>query len=340
MDFHGNFNGYAGGSEYLLGQRNLKAQIVREIQALYEAGAPLFTKDAIRKIGDEVKLFKQGEPEPREITLRGVNGVDYKQFVVPPARSLSYDQTPCKWNPLIYYESIEALTIWEKPYYHSLENAYLPMTIAHGSESLDEEEAGPSTGDLRRAFQDVQRQWMESEYQENLRAMLNSLEIPFTLDKVVAFALGGPTLGPNIDARSITQHALVSTIHSTLLQRGVLSKTSKRYVQDPAYNRTEKDVLVSEGFTILDDPEGFLTMDDSSILVSISPNVPVKQIVTDICRPGIIIWDKGGFTSRAFPMTDPDSSRVTKMLEEEYHGMDLPFHECFSPLKIYIRKSS
>lgn len=150
-----------------------------------------------------------------------------------------------------------------------------------------------STEDLCRAFQDVEQKLRASEYQERLQVALNTLNVPFVLDKIVALALGPLILGPQVCDSGMIQHALASVLHSSLLQRGILSVTSKRYVQDPAYTQKDRDVLRPEGFTILDDPQAFLVLDESSIIVSINPDIPVKQIVADICRPGIIIWDKG-----------------------------------------------
>ncbi len=58
--------------------------IIREVQTLYDAGAPLFTKDAIRKLGDELSIFQQGASSGHQITLRGINGVDYSTFIDCP----------------------------------------------------------------------------------------------------------------------------------------------------------------------------------------------------------------------------------------------------------------
>lgn len=59
--------------------------IIREIQTIYDAGTPMFTKDAIRKVGSELDVFqKGGASNGREITLKGINGADYTIFVGPP----------------------------------------------------------------------------------------------------------------------------------------------------------------------------------------------------------------------------------------------------------------
>lgn len=53
--------------------------ICQDIQAMYDAGTPVFTKDSIRKIGEELKHFQNGEHNnDAKITLKGINGVDYE----------------------------------------------------------------------------------------------------------------------------------------------------------------------------------------------------------------------------------------------------------------------
>lgn len=121
--------------------------------------------------------------------------------------------------------------------------------------------------------------------------MLATIEIPFTLTKVIALALGTLIIESQVRERTVLQHALVSALHSTLVQRGMLSVSSERFVQDPAYTQRDRDILHSAEFTVLDDPQAFLELDESSVLVSICPNPPVEDIVADLCRPGLIIWN-------------------------------------------------
>jgi hypothetical protein len=59
--------------------------ICQDIQAMYDAGTPIFTRDSIRKIGEELERFQNGEHENgANITLKGINGTDYESFVDPP----------------------------------------------------------------------------------------------------------------------------------------------------------------------------------------------------------------------------------------------------------------
>jgi hypothetical protein len=63
------------------------------------------------------------------------------------------------------------------------------------------------------------------------------------------------------------------------------------YVQDPIYTDTDRLMLDKHGVKTLDDPDGFLEVDNSSLVISCGSNAPVKQIVSDIAYPAAIIWD-------------------------------------------------
>lgn len=146
---------------------------------------------------------------------------------------------------------------------------------------------------LQRNFQDTIQKWEGERHPQQLQTALTAISRQLALDKVVAFACGSLGRFSEISYRSMTQHALLLTLRSCLPQ-GIGSC----YIQDPAYTQVDKDILEEVGFQVVDDPGLFLMADEFSIVVSVCPNIPVKQIITDICRPGIIIWDK---TSLPYP---------------------------------------
>lgn len=65
----------------------------------------------------------------------------------------------------------------------------------------------------------------------------------------------------------------------------------KCYAQDPAYNDVDQALLRNIGIEPLDDPKGFLEIDEDTLVFSVSPNVPVKQVVADVQWPGAMIWN-------------------------------------------------
>lgn len=54
----------------------------------------------------------------------------------------------------------------------------------------------------------------------------------------------------------------------------------------------DREMLADVGFEVIDDPRGWLEVDEQSVVLSISPNVPVKEIIADIARPAVVIWDR------------------------------------------------
>lgn len=69
------------------------------------------------------------------------------------------------------------------------------------------------------------------------------------------------------------------------------------YAQDPAYSDVDKAVFKEFNIEVLEDPDALLEVDDSSIVYSKSPNIPVKEIVADIAQPAVLIWDCVGETT-------------------------------------------
>ncbi|KAL4945592.1 hypothetical protein BDV06DRAFT_209333 [Aspergillus oleicola] len=127
----------------------------------------------------------------------------------------------------------------------------------------------------------------------------------------------------------------------------------KCYAQDPAYTEADTVLLRSLGISTLDDPKGLLEIDDETLVFSVSPNVPVKQIVADVAWPGVMIWNtvaleekeaqwekkvRDGEEYWVVPFTtDPDSQRVRDMVS---HYTSVPLKdsdEYFGDLTIYVR---
>ncbi|KAI0977569.1 hypothetical protein F4678DRAFT_477607 [Xylaria arbuscula] len=325
---------------------------VREIKACYEAGAPLFRKGEMRKLGDVIALLEKGASSECNILLKGINGVDYPLEL----KHLRGDDFPGRdrhiggsiWN--IGYNPIQHLTVFEDIDFFHPSSAFFSMDVTGCIRTLEDSTPtallAPSTEELLGAYEQRVHQFKESKDNEVLRAALQKMRTRHVLDKFVAVALGPLNLGGQNCDRSLDQHVLVNAIASALISFNIqCSRDAKIHFQDPAYTQLDRDVLTSYGYTVVDDPQGFLMLDDNSILVSISPDVPVKQIVVDICRPAIIIWNKENFKdeytdySSDYYMTDPSSSRVDKMLKEEYHELEFPFHKSYSGLAMYVKNS-
>lgn len=58
------------------------------------------------------------------------------------------------------------------------------------------------------------------------------------------------------------------------------------------YTEIDKELLQELGITVLEDPRAFLEVSDESIVLSFGPDIPVRQVVTDLARPAVFICDK------------------------------------------------
>ncbi|KAK4033619.1 hypothetical protein C8A01DRAFT_49833 [Parachaetomium inaequale] len=140
-------------------------------------------------------------------------------------------------------------------------------------------------------------------------------------------------------ARSVAQHVLVLAVRKWVAAaaRGVV----KCYAQDPSYTAVDKRLLRNKGVTVLEDPRGFLEVDDDSVVISISPTVPVRQIVADIARPMVLIWDRGvEVEEEAVLCTDPVSKRVEEMMKDYIELPWSPKAGSFDMLAVYVRKDT
>jgi hypothetical protein len=136
------------------------------------------------------------------------------------------------------------------------------------------------------------RGWEGSEPWRDIKSTLSSLNLNTKIAKVIGMACGSftPTLECRGSRRSAVQHALLLTIKSFLQESNLGTSEVACYVQDPGYSNTDRLVLEESEVKVLEDPGGFLEMDDASLVFSCSPNICVKEIVADIARPSILIW--------------------------------------------------
>lgn len=186
-----------------------------------------------------------------------------------------------------------------------MHSAYCNMQIAHHSvlkntltgKILDGSDAlPPSKSSAQRLFEQNLRTWKDGQQCQSLISILKSKQECFKkegVSNIISFGSGTFTGNVRSDwkTHSAFQHALLLTLRDFL--REVLGDTNETKIlaQDPAYVQRDKDILTEQGITFLEDPDGFLELDDRSIVVSCAPAAPIKQIVTDLCRPLMLIGD-------------------------------------------------
>lgn len=176
--------------------------------------------------------------------------------------------------------------------------AFCPLRILYRLPAIDEvetpiEKTITSFQELQAIFEAGAREWEQSHDCQQLR---NALErIPSStlngISKIVAFACSTMAYDePICQKPSIAQHAMVLTIRDFLHRKN--GSQIRCFAQDPAYTEIDKAVLQHTGITVLDDPRAFLEVDEASFIVSVGPDVPIRQIVLDIARPAAMVWDK------------------------------------------------
>lgn len=168
----------------------------------------------------------------------------------------------------------------------------------------------------KEAFDKWAKVWTTS---DECKALANHLrqnvKIPGTINKMVGFALGSISTPLNdedgvLDSRQVNtrvQHQLLRTLRDVLTEKG---HEIEVFAQDPEYTDTDNAVLGELGIqTIKHHGAGFLKVDRATVVVSISPDIPVKQIICDFERPAIIIWEDGRRDMEGF--LDDNNERET-----------------------------
>ncbi|KAK2802782.1 hypothetical protein FQN51_004310 [Onygenales sp. PD_10] len=280
-------------------------------QALYDAGVPFFTKEIFQDLSRQFKMtpaerkgkfsvpgldgriveFQDGTgTTPISHVDEDGNAVEFRDWSNPLSEGLEY----VMHRPQTFYMSMQKIdnfasdksqllycnlmVIFSLAVRSKLTKEVIPMAVA----PLEE---------VQECFRASSLAWEASEPCRELRSILASAQIPSGVSKIVAFACGTLSAGWE-DSRRATQHAALLTIRDALQKNPENPDDIKCYAQDPVYNDADKAVIEGAGISVLDDPCGFTEVDDASIVLSISPNIPVRQIISDIARPAVVILDQ------------------------------------------------
>jgi hypothetical protein len=302
-------------------QKNLEK--FSKINEMYYSGVPFFTKETMRDIHQQLLNAKTGDKisvlnldgTKREFTYtvgkvyddhddpETTESIVYAQsFILVSDQMLTQSST----EAYIDYQSIQDYTPTHDGCYN-MSFCPMPIGIRHERRNIvTKEPRGWSMKPLpdlpleeaEKLFKTSLEEWESSEQCKQFRSIITSANCHEGITKIVAFACGRfSSVTPDsrysrANARSGAQHALIFTLRDILSNMWVGDrKTIKCYAQDPAYTATDKSLLEQAGVTILNDPEAFLEVDESTVVLSVSPSVCVRQIVADIARPAIMIWD-------------------------------------------------
>ncbi|KAK2590578.1 hypothetical protein QQS21_011743 [Conoideocrella luteorostrata] len=320
-----------------------EAAFIARVWEKYNAGVPLYTKEMIRFAQQQISQ----NPLPYAIQVLGFDG------------ELHPNTLPLWWSapserrmyPVLMFASIEEIT---SPAPHRILSQEFAC-VRVGGQSRDGTLSVPEVplNEAGAGFEANFQLWEQSETWKQLKQSLGPClaRLP-EIDKIIGFGLGyitGREYTGDVESRKdgpCTQHALLITLARYLEQE--TGRAVKCYVQDPAYSDTCKAVLGARNIEVLEPEDGFLLVDDKSVVLSFSPNVPVRQITADLARPAMMIWDRvvlpterpwrrlkrGGWLSPH--TTDPVSPRVLAMAREY---TEIPSDDEFlRAIGVYVRQ--
>ncbi|RMZ85263.1 hypothetical protein DV738_g379, partial [Chaetothyriales sp. CBS 135597] len=301
-------------------------KISAHILSLYQAGEPLFSKELLRRVSQQLKAKSQ------KVSVRGLDGVDV-DFDIETGQV--FDAGDPDGEPFILYFPIQFIASYGFGFIPRI--AYCSLWIFHNLQKRDRATQNlispgpcPSAEEVREFFSKTKQAWEASKERRQLESILSAKTPTVHIKKIVAFACGGMNYFDEAPwaIRSAYQHALILNIRDVLRTRQECDNI-ECYAQDPEYTEIDKDVLNQSGITVLGDPQGFLEVDDSTLVLSFGPDIPVRQIIADIARPAMMIWDRlkpceDELNDMNMRSTDPDSYRLRKMIQSSYEAIDFP----------------
>jgi hypothetical protein len=188
----------------------------------------------------------------------------------------------------INYRSIQSITCFRPDREIEVLDVELrPISICYTTGNNAQPEQSYSV--TREIFYRHYQEWRKSETWILLKEYL-ATAAHSSIQSIVCFALGPLTGEAGRDtARSLIQHAAARIIAEALGE--LFGSEISCYAQDPAYTDVDREVLRSIGIIPLNDPKGFLQVTRNTLVISVNPNVPVKQIVADLERPAAMLWN-------------------------------------------------
>ncbi|KAL2020086.1 hypothetical protein VTK56DRAFT_8890 [Thermocarpiscus australiensis] len=339
-----------------------KQVIAERLRSLYEQGVPFFTKRVFREVLRQLDHCR-ANPRPVDdanchiISIPAVDGtVVETKLETGRVRPLDDKTESVVMDPHLEYYTFHHL--YDEALSRPTDFAYCPTQLIYPMKQrhvstetfLDPFELEAPEA-VQRAFEAGIKQWEASEDCRRLRAVLETALLP-RVNSIVAFACSTMSAKKG-ELRTIYQHALILTMRDILSSRRCEEKPEiSCFAQDPIYTDIDEEVLRRAGVAVLQDPRGFLEVDDQSLVISFAPNIPVRQIIADIARPAVLIcdrvktdaeaveyWRASGFEYNPGRVTDPESPRLLNMVRKHYHEpISLGPEEWFGNAAVYIRR--
>jgi hypothetical protein len=149
----------------------------------------------------------------------------------------------------------------------------------------------------------IVKQWDESAEHKALSDCLYKMKDTARITKLVCIGHGSVARGDLSERMdSVLQHiaaaSMAKEVTAMYEQSGTpLNEPITIIAQDPVYTRDDETILshFPVPISIVPDPYGFLAIDEFTLVMSLYPSVPVKQIVADLAAkgkgPAAIFWN-------------------------------------------------
>lgn len=192
--------------------------------------------------------------------------------------------------------------------------------------------------ELKADYEYWRKAWEESDAHKDLVEKIEvGKEGKRSVDNVVLLGLGSLQSSRREGRRSsATQLAALQTIIQTL------GGDMKLVAQDPQFTDLDKEFLTSLGYTVVEDPEAFKSIEEGSMVYAIHCYARVYKAVSEVPRPVLLIGTDVGNFGR-FDTSDAIED-IAKSLEDMVGGceqLDFPqIRHDFSDTKIYWRGPS
>jgi hypothetical protein len=145
-------------------------------------------------------------------------------------------------------------------------------------------------------LRDMMHIWYHSTGRTALLGVLREMKSTPRITNIVCIGHGSFAQGP----RSMMQHVVASWIASTLTKiyadaGDPVIEPITIIAQDPMYIKKDRDLLsnLANPIDVVFDPQAFLAINSSSLVMSVQPLVPVKAIVADLdVLPAVMFWNQ------------------------------------------------
>ncbi|KAM3553904.1 hypothetical protein MY1884_006416 [Beauveria asiatica] len=276
-------------------------QFAQNYIAAYEAGKLFFPWDTVESLDRQIDALKlAGTESGGTVTLKDVIGREGSWPLVYPfspgeCNSCSSQVYSIRWT------THQHMTHISTKFPETMLDVYTPVGLSYGESATP---SGWPLADLEAAFRMHQASWLQSAACQSLTSILttSAAALRTPIRKIVCFGLGRLD-----DWEKTTREELLVSVRSSAFQHAAaltmaaalttttaaaLGETVPCYAQDPAYAAEEKKLLAALGFTVLEDPKGFLEVDEATLVFSVRPNIPVRQVVADMGWPAAMVWDR------------------------------------------------